>query len=149
LYSINPERPKVWNFPSKQPNFLTKFRCLHGNQAWQLYEESKLIDLLDPTISWCNGSIEKAICVVEMALLCTHSRAPLRPTMTSVVSMLTGGSEVVIPKLSRFDARDYADLGFKFSDSGNNSAQETLNLQTSTSHNSITDSSNVSILEPR
>jgi len=120
------------------------------NQAWQLYEENKLTDLLDPSISWCNDSIEMAIGVIEMALLCTHSRAALRPTMTSIVSMLTGGSEVLIPKLSRFDVRDYADLpGFKVPDSGNNSAHENLNLQSSTSHNSMTDSSNVSSLEPR
>lgn len=162
----SPEWAKVWypplhtrsilrmlvgnaNSPAR-PNFLPCGSPVWTlNQAWQLYEENKLIDLLDPTISWCNDSIEEAICVIEMALLCTHSRSTLRPTMTSVVSMLTGGSEVVIPKLSRFDARDYANLGFKFSGSGNNSTQDNSNLPSHTSHNSMTDSSSVSTLEPR
>jgi hypothetical protein len=119
-------------------------------QAWQLYEEDKLIHLLDPTITWCDDSIGESIRVIEMGLLCTHSRATLRPTMTSVVSILTGGSEVLIPKLARFDVRDYADLGFKFSDSGNSLRDESGLSRSSISPTShYTDSSNVSTLEPR
>ena len=118
-------------------------------QAWQLYEENSLIHLLDPTLAWCDDSIRESIRVIEMALLCTHSRATLRPTMTSIVSILTGGGEVMIPKLDRFDVRDYADLGFNFSESGN-SPQDGSGLRSSISLSShCTDSSNVSILEPR
>ncbi|KAG0618758.1 hypothetical protein M758_4G090000 [Ceratodon purpureus] len=117
--------------------------------AWQLYEEDKLIHLLDPNTTWSNDSIEEAIRVIEMALLCTHSRATLRPTMTSVVSILTGGSEVLIPKVARFDVRDYADLGFQFSDLGISPRDES-GLPSSISLSSqYTDSSNVSTLEPR
>lgn len=136
-------------FQSKFQRIFELFTMLLVTQAWHLYEESKLIDLLDPTISWCDASIGEAISVIEIAMLCTHSRAALRPTMTSVVSMLTGGSEVVVPKLSRFDARDYAELGIKLPLSGNSSIRDSSNVRSSTSHNSLTDNSSVSVLEPR
>ncbi|KAG0563786.1 hypothetical protein KC19_8G059000 [Ceratodon purpureus] len=121
--------------------------------AWQLYEENQLIDLLDPSITWSQDTMEEALRVVEMALLCTHSRTTLRPTMTTVVSILTGGSEVAIPKFARFDVRNYSDLDFKFSDSTNSRQTDSRVRSYSSQGGDSTCSNNtsgvVSILEPR
>jgi serine/threonine protein kinase len=122
--------------------------------AWQLYEENQLTDLLDPAISWSQDTLEESLRVVEMALLCTHSRTTLRPTMTTVVSILTGGSEVAIPKFARFDVRNYSDLDFKFSGSQASSKQTDSRIRSYSSHGGDSTCSNntsgvVSILEPR
>jgi hypothetical protein len=38
--------------------------------------------------------------VVEVALLCTQSVGTMRPTMTRVVELLTGGAEIEIPDVA-------------------------------------------------
>lgn len=73
--------------------------------------------------------------------------------MTTVVAILSGGSEVVIPKVVRLDNRNYSDLGFKFSGSAN-SRQTDSRIRSSSSHGGDSSCSNntsgvVSILEPR
>lgn len=73
--------------------------------------------------------------------------------MTTVVSILTGGSEVAIPKVARFDVRNYADLDFKFSSSANSkqldSKSRSYSSQGGNSACSNNNSGVVSILEPR
>ena len=75
--------------------------------------------------------------------------------MTTVVSILTRGSEVAIPKVARFDVRNYSDLDFKFSGSANNCSRQTdSRVRSDSSHGGDSACSNnnsgvVSILEPR
>ncbi len=38
--------------------------------------------------------------VIEVALLCTQSVGTMRPTMTRVVELLTGGAEIEIPEVA-------------------------------------------------
>lgn len=122
-------------------------------QAWQLYGEDKLVELLDPAITWSPETTEECLRVVEVALLCTHSSTSLRPTMTNVVSILGGGSEVIIPRVARSDVRKYGDMNFKFSGSANSnitdSKSRSWNSQRSNSACSNNNSGVVSILEPR
>lgn len=123
-------------------------------QAWELYEEENLIDLLDGAVTWSEDDREEALRVVEMALLCTHSRATLRPSMTAVVSMLAGGSELIIPKFARYDVRNYSDLDFKFSGTKSDKQISGSTVRSNNSHGEVSacstnNSGVVSCLEPR
>ena len=131
-----------------------RFQCFLAHlsllmQTWQLYEENLLTDLLDPTIAWTKTSIENALRVVELALVCTHSQATMRPTMSSVVSILTE-SGIEMPKPTKIDIRDYADLDLKFlglsSNTTSSSPQSSLKNECESSNCS---SSIISTLEPR
>lgn len=121
-------------------------------QTWQLYENNMILNVLDPTISWSNEMIEESLRVIELALLCTHSRPNLRPTMTAIMSILAGGCEVKIPKLDKLDVRNYADLDLNSSSTSADRIRFAA-LQPSTAYtyepSSRSDQSIVSALEPR
>ncbi|XP_048321268.2 probable LRR receptor-like serine/threonine-protein kinase At1g53430 [Ziziphus jujuba] len=55
--------------------------------AYVLQERGKLLDLVDPSLG-SNYSKEEALTMLNLGLLCTNTSPSLRPTMTSVVSML-------------------------------------------------------------
>jgi hypothetical protein len=55
---------------------------------------------VDPTLVLEGYSDEEAMRVVEVALLCTQSVGTMRPTMTRVVELLTGGAEIEIPEVA-------------------------------------------------
>jgi hypothetical protein len=55
---------------------------------------------MDPTLVREGYSDEDAMRVVEVALLCTQSVGTMRPTMTRVVELLTGGAEIEIPEVA-------------------------------------------------
>ncbi|KAH7512735.1 hypothetical protein FEM48_Zijuj12G0122000 [Ziziphus jujuba var. spinosa] len=59
----------------------------HPNLAYVLQERGKLLDLVDPSLG-SNYSKEEALTMLNLGLLCTNTSPSLRPTMTSVVSML-------------------------------------------------------------
>ncbi|KAG6685503.1 hypothetical protein I3842_12G115700 [Carya illinoinensis] len=61
-----------------------------------LKEKGNLLDLVDPRLG-SNYRKEEVMRVINVALLCANVSAAVRPTMSSVVSMLEGG--VVIPEL--------------------------------------------------
>lgn len=56
-------------------------------QAWQLHEEGRLSELVDPLA----GSFpeEEALRFMKIALFCTQAAAQRRPSMTQVVAMLS------------------------------------------------------------
>ncbi|CAJ1978434.1 unnamed protein product [Sphenostylis stenocarpa] len=60
--------------------------------AWQLHENDRIIDLVDPRLSEFNEEEVKRI--VGIALLCTQTSPTLRPSMSRVVAMLSGDIEV-------------------------------------------------------
>ncbi|KAG6634411.1 hypothetical protein CIPAW_12G117300, partial [Carya illinoinensis] len=64
--------------------------------ALVLKEKGNLLDLVDPRLG-SNYRKEEVMRVINVALLCANVSAAVRPTMSSVVSMLEGG--VVIPEL--------------------------------------------------
>ncbi|KAG6670809.1 hypothetical protein I3843_Q035300 [Carya illinoinensis] len=64
--------------------------------ALVLKEKGNLLDLADPRLC-SNYRKEEVMCMIKVALLCTNVSAAVRPTMSSVVSMLEGGA--VIPEL--------------------------------------------------
>jgi predicted HAD superfamily phosphohydrolase len=67
--------------------------------TWDLYEEGRTLELIDPDIeSTC--SKEEVLRVIEVSLLCTQVVPTMRPSMSRVVALLTGDVQV-IPSASR------------------------------------------------
>lgn len=58
-------------------------------QTWQLYERRELVGLVD---AYLNGDFdaEEACNFLKIGLLCTQDSPKLRPSMSTVVKMLTG-----------------------------------------------------------
>jgi hypothetical protein len=68
------------------------------NQVWKLYEEAKLLEIVDPKLNTHNHE-EDIIHVINIGLLCVQSTASNRPSMARIVAMLQGDEmemEVVI-----------------------------------------------------
>ncbi|GMN54857.1 hypothetical protein TIFTF001_023971 [Ficus carica] len=61
--------------------------------AYVLQERGNLLELVDPALG-SEYSSEEAILMLNIALLCTNASPTLRPTMSQVVSMLEGRTEV-------------------------------------------------------
>ncbi|KAK6154536.1 hypothetical protein DH2020_008784 [Rehmannia glutinosa] len=60
--------------------------------AWNLHENNKEIDLVDPTLHQYDANEVRRI--IGVALLCTQASPALRPAMSRVVAMLSGDIEV-------------------------------------------------------
>jgi hypothetical protein len=69
-------------------------------QTWELYERKELVQLVDISL---NGGFdaEEACKILKIALLCTQDTPKLRPTMSSVVKMLTGEISVDESKITK------------------------------------------------
>ncbi|KAK1582508.1 hypothetical protein Q3G72_015716 [Acer saccharum] len=69
-------------------------------RAWELYEKGDLVGLVDASL---NGdyNIEEAHRYLKIALLCTQDMPKLRPSMSTVVKMLTGEIDVNEEKISK------------------------------------------------
>ncbi|XAR68187.1 Non-specific serine/threonine protein kinase [Bertholletia excelsa] len=78
--------------------------------AYVLQEQGNLLELVDPNLG-SNYSKEEAMCMLHVGLLCTNPSPTLRPSMSSVVSMLEGKSPIQAPVLERSAMSE--DLKFK------------------------------------
>ncbi len=68
------------------------------NQVWKLYEEGKLLEIVDPKINTHNHE-KDIIHVINIGLLCVQSTASKRPSMVRILAMLQGDEmemEVII-----------------------------------------------------
>ncbi|KAH9554708.1 hypothetical protein CY35_08G076700 [Sphagnum magellanicum] len=66
--------------------------------VWKLYEEAKLLEIMDPKLNTHNHE-KDIIHVINIGLLCVQSTASKRPSMARIVAMLQGDEmeiEVVI-----------------------------------------------------
>ncbi|KAK7317851.1 hypothetical protein RJT34_02424 [Clitoria ternatea] len=76
--------------------------------AYVLQEQGNLLELVDPSLG-TKYSQEGAMRMLSLALLCTNPSPTLRPTMSSVVSMLEGKTPIQTPLIkcseSSHDAR--------------------------------------------
>lgn len=61
-------------------------------QAWQLWNEGKAMELMDPSLaeSCCEDEFLKC---VYLGLMCVQGDASERPTMSAVMLILKGGTE--------------------------------------------------------
>ncbi|KAJ8633387.1 hypothetical protein MRB53_026723 [Persea americana] len=64
--------------------------------AYVLQERGNLLELVDPNLG-SKFSVEEATLILNVALLCTNASPTLRPTMSSVVSMLEGHTAIQPP----------------------------------------------------
>ncbi|KAF8670331.1 hypothetical protein HU200_050879 [Digitaria exilis] len=68
-------------------------------RVWELYENGRPLDFVDPKLTEYNG--DEVLRVIRVALSCTQGAPHKRPSMSKVVSMLTGdadmGEEVAKP----------------------------------------------------
>ncbi|RXH84042.1 hypothetical protein DVH24_026941 [Malus domestica] len=64
--------------------------------AYVLQEQGNMLELVDPDLG-SNYSKTEAMTMLNLALLCTNPSPTLRPTMSSVVSMLEGKTPVQAP----------------------------------------------------
>ncbi|XP_059671075.1 cold-responsive protein kinase 1-like [Cornus florida] len=93
--------------------------------AWQLYEEGKLLELVDPELE--EFPEEKVIKYMKIALFCTQATASRRPMMSQVVDMFS--------RDIRLNEKELTPPGF-YPDSGGPSGSSSLNkksLESSTS----------------
>ncbi|CAN6885848.1 unnamed protein product [Brassica oleracea] len=69
-------------------------------RAWELYERNELVDLVDTGL---NGvfDAEEACRYLKIGLLCTQDSPKLRPTMSTVVKLLTGEKDIDTRKITR------------------------------------------------
>lgn len=58
-------------------------------QAWQLWNEGKGLELIDPSLQEESISADEVLRYIHVGLLCVQDQATDRPTMSDVVSMLT------------------------------------------------------------
>ncbi|KAG8657885.1 hypothetical protein MANES_03G091900v8 [Manihot esculenta] len=68
--------------------------------AYVLQEQGNLLELVDPSLG-SNYSKQEAMRVLNLALLCTNPSPTLRPSMSSVVSMVEGKIPVQAPIIKR------------------------------------------------
>lgn len=73
--------------------FSTSFSRLDFLQAYVLQERGCLLELVDPNLG-SEYSSKEAIAMLNVALLCTNASPTLRPTMSQVVSMLEGRTDI-------------------------------------------------------
>ncbi|XP_052207426.1 probable LRR receptor-like serine/threonine-protein kinase At1g53430 isoform X4 [Diospyros lotus] len=78
--------------------------------AYVLQEQGNLLELVDPSLG-SKYSEKEAMDMLNVALLCTNPSPTLRPSMSSVVSMLEGKSPIQAPLIKRSSMND--DLRFK------------------------------------
>ncbi|KAE8712981.1 putative LRR receptor-like serine/threonine-protein kinase [Hibiscus syriacus] len=85
-------------------------------RTWELYERRELIALVDASL---NGDFdaEEACRYLKIGLLCTQDTPKLRPSMSSVVKMLTGEKDLNEKKITKPGLiSDFIDLKVRSSD---------------------------------
>jgi len=70
-------------------------------KAYVLQEQGNLLDLVDPSLG-SKYSSEEAMRMLQLALLCTNPSPTLRPSMSSVVSMLEGKTPIQPPPIIKY-----------------------------------------------
>ncbi|GKV05084.1 hypothetical protein SLEP1_g17128 [Rubroshorea leprosula] len=80
--------------------------------AYVLQEQGNLLELVDPSLG-SNYSTEEALRLLDLALLCTNPSPTLRPSMSSVVSMIEGKIAVQAPIIKRSNMSPDSQARFK------------------------------------
>ncbi|XP_065861700.1 cold-responsive protein kinase 1 [Euphorbia lathyris] len=69
-------------------------------RTWELYERKELVGLVDTALSG-DFDAEEACKILKIGLLCTQDAPKLRPSMSSVVKLLSGKEEVDDRKITK------------------------------------------------
>ena len=117
---------------NKKLNQNTQTKKIQMIWTWDLYEEGRTLELIDPDIeSTC--SKEEVLRVIEVSLLCTQAVPTMRPSMSRVVAMLTGKVQV-IPSTSH--PRYIKDWQYNIAIAGATGTGSTPVIATTPMHNS-------------
>ncbi|XP_024019976.1 probable LRR receptor-like serine/threonine-protein kinase At1g07650 isoform X2 [Morus notabilis] len=104
--------------------------------AYVLQERGNLLELVDPALG-SEYLSEEAILMLNVALLCTNASPTLRPTMSQVVSMLEGRTEVQ----DLLSDPGFSSMNSRYRGSKNHFWQNPSRSQTVSVNGSCTDSS--------
>ncbi|XP_024966136.1 G-type lectin S-receptor-like serine/threonine-protein kinase At4g27290 [Cynara cardunculus var. scolymus] len=99
--------------------------------AWRLYKEEKTSELVDASL---DGSMFEVLRSIHVALLCVQNNPDDRPTMSTVIMMLSSDGPLPIPRQPGFYTEDT-----KFG------PENSASMQTDKSNNEIT----ITLLNPR
>ena len=66
-------------------------------QAWQLWNEGKGLELIDPTIIDESSPSSEILRCIHVGLLCVQDQATDRPTMLDVATMLSSETVQLLP----------------------------------------------------
>ncbi|EPS61742.1 hypothetical protein M569_13052 [Genlisea aurea] len=110
--------------------------------AWELYERNELVYLVDAALEG-NFDAEQARRFLEVGLLCTQDSPDLRPSMSSVLKMLTGEEAVVMEAEGRITRPGLITDFMAIKTRNNNKKAETTKMTTVPSPEILT-SSNLS-----
>ncbi|KAK6934362.1 Bulb-type lectin domain [Dillenia turbinata] len=89
LEIVSGKRNRGFHHPDHDLNLL--------GHAWKLYKENKLLELIDPA-TWVSCMIPQVARSILVGLLCVQQSPADRPSMASVVVMLSSESELPEPK---------------------------------------------------
>lgn len=78
-------------------------------QAWNLWNDDRAWELLDPTVVNSCTMSELLLCI-QVSLLCVQANPEERPTMSDVVSML-GNERTVLPAPKQPALSTYLNVG--------------------------------------
>lgn len=104
-------------------------------QAWELYERNELVALVDASL---NGEFdaEQASKFLRIGLLCTQESPKRRPSMSSVVKMLTGEMDVDDSMMTKPALiSDFMDLKVR------KKQESTIDMKTSSTYNTSSSAS--------
>jgi len=76
------------------------FNLLLSFQTWELYQKRELVGLVDISLDG-HFDAEEACKFLKIGLLCTQDTSKLRPTMSSVVKMLTREMDIDESKITK------------------------------------------------
>nr|GLL45738.1 G-type lectin S-receptor-like serine/threonine-protein kinase At1g61370 [Ipomoea trifida] len=96
----------------------------YGNLAWQLWSESREVELIDESIT-NSCSFTEALRCIRIGLLCVQDHVSDRPTMSNVVLMLCSETEIPQPKQPTFTIQSFLDSDSKSHTSNAHSNNET------------------------
>ncbi|XP_076896030.1 putative LRR receptor-like serine/threonine-protein kinase At1g56140 [Bidens hawaiensis] len=106
--------------------------------AWTLYERNRHLELIDPSLSSFNE--QEATRMIGVAILCVQTSPALRPTMSRVITMLSGDIEIPVVKTkpSYLTDLDFDDITNDFDDEESMPSENTTMMTTSTTTNTTT-----------
>ncbi|TYH48262.1 hypothetical protein ES332_D10G055700v1 [Gossypium tomentosum] len=104
--------------------------------AWTLHENNQLLSLLDPTLAEFDEN--EALRVIGVAFLCTQASPSLRPSMSRVIAMLVGDTEVgnVTTKPSYLTDCDFKDVTGDYEDKTDTFMDEESQKSNASDHSS-------------
>ncbi|CAJ2668732.1 probable LRR receptor-like serine/threonine-protein kinase At1g53440 isoform X1 [Trifolium pratense] len=89
--------------PMEEFSYLLDWAC-------DLQEQGNILELVDPSLLGSRYSTKETMRMLNVAFLCTNTSPTLRPSMSSVVSMLEGKTPIQMTVINQRDSGQHASL---------------------------------------